>query len=100
MDRNNFINSVVRETSNLNRWQAAEAISAVERIITSELKNGRSVKLGNFGTFEPKQRAARTGRNPHTGEAVPIPARVIPSFKAGKSLKDAVTKTVNKKKGG
>lgn len=58
--------------------------------ITDELVAGNKVKLAWFGTFEPKEQAARTGRNPRTNEPVPIPARVVPSFKPGNRLKEAV----------
>ena len=60
------------------------------RDITTELKEGGSVALTGFGTFQVRARAARTGRNPQTGEAIEVAAANIPSFKAGKSLKDAV----------
>ena len=62
--------------------------------ITEALSEGKEVQFAGFGTFEPKQRAARTGRNPHTNEPVPIPARIVPVFNPGKSLKKAVCKEV------
>ena len=61
----------------------------IEEILSS-LENGNDVKISNFGTFSVKDRAARTGRNPETGEEIQIAAAKIPSFKAGKALKDAV----------
>lgn len=71
----------------------------VERVINSTLSNivqalsqGKEVQFAGFGSFEPKQRAARVGRNPHKNTPVPIPARVVPVFKAGKTFKDAVIK--------
>lgn len=67
-------------------------IDALLENITYALAKGDKVQFAGFGTFEPKRRAARTGRNPHTNEEVPIPARISPSFKAGKCLKKAVTK--------
>lgn len=60
--------------------------------ITWFLSIGRKVQFSGFGAFEAKKRAARTGRNPHTNEAVPIPARTMPVFTAGEHLKDAVSK--------
>lgn len=69
-------------------------VDAVLDTITENLTNGEKVQFAGFGTFEPKQRSARTGRNPHTNEEVPIPARITPSFKAGKCLKAAVTKPI------
>ena len=62
--------------------------------ITREIADGNSVQFAGFGTFEPKYRAARTGRNPHTNEPVPIPARIVPNFRAGKFFKEAVVKQV------
>ncbi len=58
--------------------------------ITTALKNGDQVSLVGFGSFQVKDRAARTGRNPRTGEEIQIAAAKVPSFKAGKALKDAV----------
>jgi len=58
--------------------------------ITDSLKKGESVSLVGFGTFAIKERAARTGRNPQTGQPIEISAAKVPSFKAGKALKDAV----------
>jgi DNA-binding protein HU-beta len=58
--------------------------------VTDSLKKGESVSLVGFGTFAIKERAARTGRNPQTGQPIEISAAKVPSFKAGKALKDAV----------
>ena len=58
--------------------------------ITEALQKGDAVALSGFGTFATKERAARTGRNPRTGEAIQIAATKVPGFKAGKGLKDAV----------
>lgn len=69
---------------------ASEVIDSLLRHITDELSKGNKVQFVGFGVFEPKYRAERTGRNPHTKEPVPIPARVIPSFKPGSRLKSAV----------
>ena len=60
--------------------------------ITAALKDGDKVQLVGFGSFEVKKRAARVGRNPKTKESIEIPASVVPVFKAGKALKDAVAK--------
>ena len=70
--------------------KAEAAVNALMATITTELKEGGSVALTGFGTFQVRARAARTGRNPQTGEAIEVAAANIPSFKAGKSLKDAV----------
>ena len=58
--------------------------------MTEELKKGEKIQLVGFGTFEVSERAAREGRNPQTGKAMPIPASKAPKFKAGKALKDEV----------
>lgn len=67
-------------------------VDAVLNTVTESLANGEKVQFVGFGTFEPKYRKPRTGRNPHTNEKVPIPARVVPYFRAGKFLKEAVVK--------
>jgi len=69
---------------------AGRALDAVTDTVTAALKAGDSVVLVGFGTFAVKERAARTGRNPQTGEALEIAAAKLPGFKAGKGLKDAV----------
>lgn len=60
--------------------------------IISALEQGIRVQINGFGTFEPKNRAPRTGRNPHTGQAVPIPARVVPVFKPSPIMREKVGK--------
>ena len=64
----------------------------VQLVVTEELTNNGKVQLVGFGTFDVAERAAREGRNPQTGEAMPIPASKAPRFKAGKALKDAINK--------
>ena len=70
--------------------EAADAINAVLDNITKALSGGQKVTLTGFGTFSVSKRSARTGVNPRTGAKIKIPARTVPKFKAGKSLKDAV----------
>ena len=65
-------------------------MKAVLDAVTEALADGEKVALVGFGTFEVKERAARTGKNPRTGEAIEIPASKVPSFKAGAALKNAV----------
>ena len=74
----------------LNKAVAKEAVDGVFEAIGEALANGEEVRLAGFGTFAARSRAARTGRNPRTGEVLSIPASKTPSFKAGKALKDAV----------
>jgi DNA-binding protein HU-beta len=69
---------------------AGRALDAVLESITGALKRGDEVSLVGFGTFKVKHRAARKGRNPKTGEEIDIKAANVPSFKAGKGLKEAV----------
>ena len=67
-----------------------KAVKKVEKAVRKALKKGDSVSLVGFGTFVVRKRAARTGRNPRTGEQIKIKASKNPSFKAGKALKDAL----------
>lgn len=91
MNKQELIDAVATETD-LPKTQAQEAIEAVIACITKALKSGEEVRLVGFGTFAVADRAATTGRNPRTGEAIKIPASKQPKFKAGKELKDAVNK--------
>jgi len=78
----------IAEKSELNKKQAEAALNAFTETITEALKAGEKVQLMGFGTFEVKERAARIGRNPATKENIEIPAKKIPTFKAGKGFKD------------
>ncbi|MDX8275325.1 HU family DNA-binding protein [Acinetobacter pittii] len=80
----------VAQRAGLTQTQALAAISALETTITNVLRGGGDVTLIGFGSFTVKERAARTGRNPKTGEELQIAAAKVPSFKAGKALKEAV----------
>ncbi|WP_063657554.1 HU family DNA-binding protein [Candidatus Arsenophonus triatominarum] len=82
--------SKVAEKSGLSKKDTEKAVNAFTEIVTESLKSGNDVQLIGFGTFQVKQRAARDGRNPKTGEALKIAAANVPSFKVGKSLKEAV----------
>ena len=82
--------AAVAEKADLSKKDAEAAITAAVEAITGALIEGEKVQLVGFGSFEVKTRAARVGRNPKTGENIPIPATKIPAFKAGKALKDAV----------
>jgi len=78
----------IAEKSALNKKQAEAALNAFEEAVIEALKEGDKVQLMGFGTFEIKERAARTGRKPSTGETIEIPAKKSPVFKAGKGFKD------------
>lgn len=80
----------VAEEADLTKADAARALDAVVAGVTKGLKKEGKVTLVGFGTFTAKKRAARTGRNPQTGAEVKIAARVVPGFKAGSKLKDAL----------
>ena len=80
----------VTNKAGLSRTDAEKALGAVVETITEAVVKGDKVQLVGFGSFETKQREARTGRNPKTKETIEIPATRVPVFKAGKALKDAV----------
>ena len=82
--------AAVAEAAELSKADAGRAVDALIDVVTKSLKGGDAVTLVGFGTFEVRKRAARQGRNPRTGETIEIAASSIPSFKAGKALKDAV----------
>lgn len=80
----------VAEKSGLDRKQSDKAVAAVFETIKKALIEGDKVQIIGFGTFENRTRSARKGRNPRTGAEIDIPASKLPSFKAGKGLKEAV----------
>ena len=82
--------AAISDNAEITKASAEKVLNTITETITSELKAGNSVVLVGFGTFEARQTAARTGRNPQTGKPIEIAASVKPAFKAGKSLKDAV----------
>ncbi len=82
--------AAVATKAELSKKDAEAAVKAVVDSITEALADGEKVALVGFGTFDVKTRAARTGKNPRTGEAIEIPEAKVPSFKAGSALKDAV----------
>lgn len=84
--------SAVAEKADMSKKDAEKAVKAVFEVIEESLAKSEKVQLVGFGTFEVKERAARTGRNPQTKEEIHIPAAKVPGFKAGKALKDAVQK--------
>lgn len=82
--------AAVAEKTDLSKKDADAVVSAVLGAITDALKAGDKIQLVGFGTFEVRNRAAKQGRNPRTGETMTVPASKVPAFKAGKALKDAV----------
>jgi DNA-binding protein HU-beta len=89
MNKSEFIGSVADE-ANLSKADAERAVEAMFNVIKKALRAGDSVSLVGFGTYTVRKRAARSGRNPRTGETIKIKASKVPGFKAGKGLKDAV----------
>lgn len=80
------------ESSGMTKKDAERVINAAVDAISAALVKGERVQLSGFGTFETREREARVGRNPHTKQAIEIPAARVPAFKASKALKDAVSK--------
>ena len=89
MNKAELIDSIATSTE-LPKAAASRALEATIEAIEGALQKGDSVALVGFGTFTVKERAARTGRNPQTGEPISIAAAKVPSFKPGKALKEAV----------
>jgi DNA-binding protein HU-beta len=89
MNKSELVDAMA-EAAEISKSSAARALDAFTDSIAASLKNGDSVSIIGFGTFSVKERAARTGRNPQTGESIQIAASKNPSFKAGKALKDAI----------
>jgi DNA-binding protein HU-beta len=84
------LQEVIADKVGLTKKQAGEALEATLDAITEALAKGDRVLLTGFGTFEVRNRAARKGINPQTGESIQLPATKVPAFKAGKGLKEAV----------
>ncbi|MGO4610466.1 HU family DNA-binding protein [Variovorax sp. 2RAF20] len=89
MNKTELIDAVA-EAADLTKAESSRAVDAVVAAVTKALKDGDAVTLVGFGTFQVRDRAARTGRNPKTGDTIKIAASKNPAFKAGKALKDAV----------
>ena len=84
--------SAMAEQSGLSKKDSEKALNSFINIVTEELENKEKVQLVGFGTFETRERAGRTGRNPQTKEEITIAASTVPAFKAGKALKDKINK--------
>jgi len=89
MNKSELIQSVA-ESADISKAAADRAIKAMLDTVTEAMKSGDAITLVGFGTFSVRERAARTGRNPRTGDTIKIPASKTPVFKPGKALKDAV----------
>ena len=81
---------VVAQKTGLNKTQAGNAVDAVFETIQETLVDGKKFTMTGFGTFLANARKSRSGRNPQTGEKIVIPGKLVPKFKAGKNLKQAL----------
>ena len=89
MNKSELIDAMAT-SADISKAAAGRALDALTQSVTKTLKKGGQVTLVGFGTFAVRKRAARKGRNPQTGEEIRIKAAKLPSFKAGKTLKDAI----------
>lgn len=89
MNKKELIGAVAEATGQTKK-DAELVVDSTFDVITSALKDGEKVKVHGFGSFEVRERAARKGRNPQSGEEIEIPATKAPAFKAAKALKDAI----------
>ena len=89
MNKNDLVNEIA-ENCDMTKADAGRALDCFTEVVKKALKKGDTVSLVGFGTFSVRKRAARTGRNPRTGENIKIKASKVPGFKAGKALKDAL----------
>ena len=91
MNKTELINAAAK-SAGLTKKDTERVINAAIDAVTAALVKGERVQISGFGTFETKDREARIGRNPHTTEAIEIPATRVPAFKASKALKDCIAK--------
>jgi DNA-binding protein HU-beta len=89
MNKGEFVGAVA-DAAEMTKADAERAVEALFKVVKKALKSGDSISLVGFGTFSVRKRAARTGRNPRTGDTIKIKASKVPAFKAGKGLKDAI----------
>lgn len=91
MNKAELVDTMSKET-NLTKKDIETVLNSFVNVVSNELAKKEKVQLVGFGTFETRERSARTGRNPQTGEELKIEASTVPAFKAGKALKDIVNK--------
>ena len=91
MNKAELVNAMATETG-LTKKDVESVLNSFVNVVSNELSNKGKVQFVGFGTFETRERDARTGRNPQTGEDIKIAAATTPAFKAGKALKDKVNK--------
>ncbi len=90
MTKSELIDRICFRLGHLNRKDAEVAINTLLEFLTEQIEAGERIELRGFGSFTTKTRAARTGRNPKTGEPVEVPTKQVPYFRAGKSLRELV----------
>lgn len=91
MNKAELVNAIATQTG-LSKKDTEATLNSFVNVVSSELAKKEKVQLVGFGTFETRERAARTGRNPQTGKELKIAASTVPAFKAGKALKEIVNK--------
>ena len=89
MNREELVAEIEKQTK-LTQKSVGEVLTAIIDVTQDTVKKGEKVTLVGFGTFEPRKRAARNGRNPQTGETIKIEAKTVPTFSAGKKFKEIV----------
>ena len=89
MNKTELVTALAEKTG-VSKKDTEQVLNAFFSTVQKTLKQNDKVQIPGFGTFEVRERAARTGRNPHTGETIEIAAAKVPAFKPGKSLKDAI----------
>ena len=89
MNREELVAEIAKQTK-LTQKSVGEVLTAIIDVTQDTVKKGEKVTLVGFGTFEPRKRAARNGRNPQTGETIKIESKTVPTFSAGKKFKEIV----------
>ncbi len=89
MNKTDLVNNIAKK-SGLTKKDVEAVLNGFLGEVTDALKSGEKVQLIGFGTFETRKRSGRTGRNPQTGKSISIPESIVPAFKAGNKLKEAV----------
>lgn len=89
MNKEELVSEIAKK-SKVTQKEAGEVLAALIETVQKTVSKGKKVTLVGFGTFEPRKRAARNGRNPQTGKAIKIPAKTVPVFMAGKKFKEVV----------
>lgn len=92
MNKTELIDRIAAQADGVSKAQLKQVLEAFQTVVGEVLAEGEAVNLAGFGKFEPRQRAARTGRNPQTGQTLAIPAKTLVGFKAHQALADRVNR--------